>query len=36
MPELDGYGVLLDLRSGAETAMIPCIFLTRDGYQCRI
>jgi DNA-binding response OmpR family regulator len=28
MPELDGYGVLTALRSEAETAMIPFMFLT--------
>src|SRR5450432_3944771 len=28
MPRLDGFGVLLNLRSHAETAMIPLIFLT--------
>jgi two-component system, sensor histidine kinase and response regulator len=28
MPELDGYGVLMNLRSQAETAAIPFIFLT--------
>ena len=28
MPELDGYGVLLELRSNAKTSHIPIIFLT--------
>ncbi len=31
MPRLDGYGVLLNLRSHVETAMIPLIFLTAMG-----
>ncbi|MEO0539658.1 MAG: EAL domain-containing protein [Cyanobacteria bacterium P01_A01_bin.105] len=31
MPELDGYGVLTELRAQAETALVPVIFLTAKG-----
>ena len=31
MPELDGYGLLTELRAQAETALIPIIFLTARG-----
>jgi DNA-binding NarL/FixJ family response regulator len=31
MPELDGYGVLQELRADAELALIPFIFLTAKG-----
>ncbi|MEO1589695.1 MAG: EAL domain-containing protein [Cyanobacteria bacterium J06632_22] len=31
MPELDGYGMLTELRAQAETALIPVIFLTAKG-----
>ena len=31
MPELDGYGVLAELRANPETVMIPVVFLTAKG-----